>query len=337
MEPQQETIACGAEFSLFVDINQEVWSCGSNTFMQLGRDTYKFRPQKISELQGIVAVTGGDKFGACLDSSGSIYIQGYLQGTVDYPHPTTKLGDKHLAHHLGTDAQFPVFKYINGHRCPRMMLVDNEGSAWVCGLFQNGATLLRKLSNLPEIVSGVPTLDGRFAYFLDIGGGVWTYAMNGTSVFVQIENLPKIKQVCCSNTETFFIDYEGYVYARGAQQALVIPVPISHMAGGASHFIFTDNEERAWGIGENTYGQLGVSPRDTSKLIPIHNGVKMAACGNLHSLILDGEGSVWSTGYNQQGQLGIGESSAQYAFIKVPKLPEIVSLYHQTSVKSARK
>ena len=324
METINETVACGNEFSLFIDINQDVWSCGRNSDQQLGRQTYRFRPQKIPDLQGVVGVTGGDIFTACLDSSGVVHVMGGLQGIV---RPTddplsyrTKIGVEHLA----KSGEVPAFKYINGHLFPQLLLVDVEGNAWSCGGQERAP--LKKYSNLPEIVSG-----GNCYYLLDKDGCVWT----GASHFSQVPNLPRIKQICGVQNQTYYLDYEGNVY-RESQRLELGDVSMTHIACGPSHLIMTDTEGRVWGKGTNSYGQLAGNRGESIQII--HNGgVVMAACGSMHTLLLDGDGSVWASGNNQYGQLGIGESSPQYAFIKVQRIPEIVSPFYRTSTKSARK
>jgi len=68
----------------------------------------------------------------------------------------------------------------------------------------------------------------------------------------------------------------------------------------------------AWSWGENTDGQLGISPDGLSKSSPVsvtggHSFVEVSA-GKTHNLIRKADGSAWAWGSNSDGQLGNDDS-----------------------------
>jgi len=92
---------------------------------------------------------------------------------------------------------------------------------------------------------------------------------------------------------------------------------------GKSHLLFIDSGRRVWSLGENFYGQLGVTHCSRIQFSPVQiEGLrgKDVACGNKHSLIIDLKGRVWSFGNNSSGQLGFPEPSSCPVPIQIPDI-----------------
>lgn len=69
-------VSAGANHSLFLDKNGNVYSCGTNSFGQLGFSKgNKDKPSKIIGLQKIIAISAGGGHSLCLDSDG--YVWGF--------------------------------------------------------------------------------------------------------------------------------------------------------------------------------------------------------------------------------------------------------------------
>src|SRR5689334_19106940 len=90
--------------------------------------------------------------------------------------------------------------------------------------------------------------------------------------------------------------------------------PVTHVSAGGFHALFISSNGRLWGMGDNTYGELGlgssISNRNTPQLI-VNGGVGAVACGNKHSLFINGS-SLWSMGYNFYGDLGDGSTNTHF-------------------------
>ena len=80
--------------------------------------------------------------------------------------------------------------------------------------------------------------------------------------------------------------------------------------------------------GNNTFGQLGRSSGDETKLQRIKNIPPMlgVSCGCDHTLALDESGSVWTWGYGDSGRLGMGNTSHKYQPALVPSLKGMSAL-----------
>lgn len=76
-----------------------------------------------------------------------------------------------------------------------------------------------------------------------------------------------------------------------------------------------------WGIGNNFYGQLGLSHSPTPVAewtqIGTDSDWLMAACGSDHSILIREDGTLWAAGHNNRGQLGLGDNTDRDVFTQV--------------------
>ncbi|HEY5296296.1 MAG TPA: hypothetical protein VIK59_00050 [Verrucomicrobiae bacterium] len=93
--------------------------------------------------------------------------------------------------------------------------------------------------------------------------------------------------------------------------------PVTRIAAGTSHSLFTRADGTVYVMGDNTYGQLGLGPSVTSVNVPrqLTNGVSLIAAGSAHSLLVRGR-TLLAMGDNSYGQLGDGTTNNHY----VPEL-----------------
>lgn len=89
------------------------------------------------------------------------------------------------------------------------------------------------------------------------------------------------------------------------------------ISAGGNHSLFLCPDSLVYGMGWDSYGQLGDSTTNWKttpvQTIPSWNGkIKSINAGYLHSLFLKTDGTVWSTGYSGYGELGIGLYGIRY-------------------------
>ncbi len=85
--------------------------------------------------------------------------------------------------------------------------------------------------------------------------------------------------------------------------------PVTQIAAGSGHTLFTKSDGSLWVMGDNSAGQLGLGPTITNVNVPqqiVSNGVVLLAVGFQHSLFKKSDGSLWGMGTNGSGQLGLG-------------------------------
>jgi hypothetical protein len=103
--------------------------------------------------------------------------------------------------------------------------------------------------------------------------------------------------------------------------------PVTRIAAGGEHSLFTKSDGSLWVMGDNGYGQSGIDPALANTNVPtqiLPSGVGALAAGEYHSLFQMGS-SLWAMGDDEWGQLGDGANTNHY----VPE--QVVSLARGTS------
>ena len=85
---------------------------------------------------------------------------------------------------------------------------------------------------------------------------------------------------------------------------------VKSVAVGNSHTLFLKDDGTLWGVGYNSYGELGDGTTTTRPApVLIASGVIDAAAGANFSLFVKTDGSLWSMGMNNTGALGTGTTT----------------------------
>ena len=106
---------------------------------------------------------------------------------------------------------------------------------------------------------------------------------------------------------------------------------VTAIAAGHAHSLalLSDGSIAAWG--DNTYGQLGISPTTaTNSVVPIHvpglNNVVAIAAGAYHTLALLANGTVITWGFDADGQLGNGTTQLTSPPQLIPGLTGVLGI-----------
>jgi len=89
--------------------------------------------------------------------------------------------------------------------------------------------------------------------------------------------------------------------------------PDIHVTAGRSFSLLVDAHHKAWAVGRNSYGQLGVGEetegvRVATEVEGLPEGLTMTAAGAFHSLFLTESGRVFAAGRNKYGECGADTS-----------------------------
>jgi alpha-tubulin suppressor-like RCC1 family protein len=91
-------------------------------------------------------------------------------------------------------------------------------------------------------------------------------------------------------------------------RAQTVTKVVTKVVAGENDTFFLKSDGSLWGMGANTYGELGDSTTAEvnypEQIMP--SGVMAVAVGQYHTLFLETNGSLWVMGYNDEGQLGDG-------------------------------
>ncbi len=329
-------LAGGSFHSLYLCNDSTVMSCGLNNSGQLGNGTFTkiAAPEKVNNLNGVIAIATGRNHSLFLLSDSSVWACG----------TGNALG-------LGTNSSYPtpvkvvalsgIVAIAAGHS--HSIFLKNDGTVWACGSNLEGqlgdgtntnSSLPIQVNNLSDIIA---VSAGRaHSIFLKKDGTAWTCGENlmgqmgdGTTTSkntpVKINSLSRIKKVAAGSSHSVFLDQDGDVFTcgRGNEGQLgyfsgnqTVPFKIHNFGGlrdiaaGSGVTFFIKNDFTVWACGENIYGQLGIGftansyvapPKEVVGLLGI---VSVAASAESHSIFLKYDGTVWSCGRNNQGQLG---------------------------------
>ena len=163
--PQIEFITAKDGNLYLLDINGEVWSCGNNSFSQLGVATAAFseKPAKIQDLSNIRFIATGGINAVFLDQQFCVYgvgcsTNGQLGRGSNVLQPTKFLDQKLNIQLVSCEVK-------------KTILLDNKGKAW-CTAPKGHRKVYLKFAKVPRIVyiNSGPT----HSVFLDEYGGLWT-------------------------------------------------------------------------------------------------------------------------------------------------------------------
>ena len=345
-EPSLRPIYCTDTASLFIDLERNLWVCGS-----FGDRTDDFCVPRIvfpTILRKIHRACLGQDHAVFLDAKGNAWSCG-SNSDGQLGIRTTELAIPRKISSVTGVSMIATGKLFS-------LFLDFNGVVYSCGNNQYGQlglgdeknkTKPRKIPNLPEIFSVYA--GASHSFFLDNEGGVWACGNNenGQLGFGDKTNRSRPKRLSfkpkidciATNNHTLFCDDGGSVWACGSNEngqlglvsskEVLLPhkitniPPIDVVSCGTSHSLFLDFDGFVWGCGNNSTGQLGLGTQKIQKKpvkIPDLEGIKFISAGSTHSLFVDVDRDAWSCGSNDFGQACAGIEKS-YSVV-----PQIVSL-----------
>jgi len=175
------------------------------------------------------------------------------------------------------------------------LYVTSDGSLWAMGanyFGQLGDSTITDRNAPVQVASNVTAIAGGsdFSVYVSSDGELWGMGYNGCGVL----------------GKSVAIGSFGDTPAQVTTATNVIAV-----SAGSDHILYLTNDGKLWGMGNNSYGQLGTgSSDDINHVTPVQvaSNVTAFAAGSYHSLYVTGDGKLWALGNNDTGQLGIGSS-----------------------------
>jgi alpha-tubulin suppressor-like RCC1 family protein len=303
-------VSCAYYHSLFLTNTGAVYSCGLNSYGQLGLNDTSIRtvPTLVSNTIGslnIVAVAVGyNFFSLFLTNTGAVYSCGYnYNGQLGLNDTNDRLVPTLISNTIGS-LNIVAIACGSAHS----LFLTNTGVVYSCGYNYYGQLGLSDNNN-----KTVPT-----------------------SISHTIGNL-NIVAVAAGDNHSLFLTNTGAVYSCGynyyGQLGLnntntrYVPTLITNNIGslniigiscGSNHSLFRTNTGAVYGCGYNPFGQLGLidtNDRYVPTLITpnIENLKIISVLANGYSShFLTNTGTVYSCGYNNYGQLGLNNTANQY-------------------------
>ncbi len=347
-ELEIQAIAAGGYHSLALDSTGRVWAWGDNYDGQLGigDEDDQFIPQLVQTedgeaLEGITAISAGDKHSVALDENGRIWAwgDGYAVSPYD-PSNSIWYADWEYAKPISEEAD--VFTAISAG-VYHSLAIDAQGGVRAWGVVFDDEDYEEFIYNKSiEIGDGSVAAAAIFStktyasssYIRLVDGSNWCWGLCGdVSSIYTMKVEAALKQEHVMDMIRFTSMYEKvlglkedgtlwywspFIYLWSSEapvQSSANQIVFADAGDTSTYVIKSDGLVYAWG--DNEYGQAGVNSSDwvnrydaeqPSPVVDVHGdpitSIAVVDAGRYHALALSEDGKVWSWGRNNNYQLG---------------------------------
>jgi len=308
-----KSVAAGANHTLAIDEDGDLWSWGANGQGQLGRAVNPANPGNVPRQVGSAtswqSVAAGENYSLAIDEDGSLWAWGsnanFRTGlgvsTGNTPSPQM-LADVLGGPTLGGPIVWQSVAAGRSHA----LAIDSVGQLWAWGNGQNGALGLG--GTAPQPTPSQVTVPGAAADWESVTAGtLYTLAIDADGALW------------------------GWGTGAGGRLGLGTPInqetpptqvpvpvasaPLTSVFAGDNHTLAIDEDGGLWVWGNGAGGRLGLGD-ETARFLPVSldvDGVdswELVAAGLNHTMAVDSEGRLWNWGRNNHGQLGKGITAA---------------------------
>ena len=295
-------VATGHSYSMTIDVDGNLLTCGRNDYGQLGdgTTTNKTIPVKIKPDTKFIQIAAGKSNSLAIDEDGNLWTW----GQNDYG----QLGDGTTENKTSPIKIKPDTKFIQiSAGSDFSVTIDSEGNLWTWGHNGNGqlgdGTQIDRLKPV-QITSGTKfkqiSVGGSHSLAIDEDGNLWTWGSNSDGQLGVGTQSPKLIPVQITSSTKF--------------------TQIS--AGCYNNSFAIDEEGNLWACGRNYEGQLGDGTKiNKLSLVQITKGIKFKQISAevYRSFAIDSEGSLWAWGNNYSGELGDGTKIDRLKPVRIMK------------------
>ena len=295
-------VATGHSYSMTIDVDGNLLTCGRNDYGQLGdgTTTNKTIPVKIKPDTKFIQIAAGKSNSLAIDEDGNLWTW----GQNDYG----QLGDGTTENKTSPIKIKPDTKFIQiSAGSDFSVTIDSEGNLWTWGHNGNGqlgdGTQIDRLKPV-QITSGTKfkqiSVGGSHSLAIDEDGNLWTWGSNSDGQLGVGTQSPKLIPVQITSSTKF--------------------TQIS--AGCYNNSFAIDEEGNLWACGRNYEGQLGDGTKiNKISLVQITKGIKFKQISAevYRSFAIDSEGSLWAWGNNYSGELGDGTKIDRLKPVRIMK------------------
>lgn len=275
--------AGGADDSLYVTADGNLWTMGLNNFGQLGNGTFNsaLLPEMVAT--NTVAVAAGQDDALFVTADGTLWGMGYNSegqlGESDYETEFPEMIDSDVVA-VSAGAEHTLY-------------LDAKGNLWAMGDDTYGELGDGNVNGnevfTPEMVATnvVAISAGQYhSLYITADGTLWGMGYNQDGELgdgtMNDTNLPE-----------------------------EIATNVVAVSAGAAHSVYITADGTLWAMGNDSYYELGDGGLDPNPLAPypVTTNVVAAAASSYRTVYLTGDGNLWGAGYNFYGELGNGNDN----------------------------
>jgi alpha-tubulin suppressor-like RCC1 family protein len=297
-------IAGGWYTTAAIKTDGTLWTWGQNTNGALGLSdlVHRSSPVQVGSLTNWRLVTAGRYVMAAIKTDGTLWI---WHGGASAGNGASGVGVALLSSpvQVGSSTNWRVVSVWGDHTTA----ITNNGALWTWGynnqgqLGQGNTTHLSSPVQVGSLTNWRQIASGNFhTAAVKTDGTLWTWGRNSTGQLgqgtithlsspVQVGSLNNWKLVACGRYHTVSIKTDGTLWTWGRNDsggALGLgdivhrssPVQVGSLtnwrqaACGLSFTMITKTDGTLWGMGNNTYGQLGQNTFSTPRSSPVQVG-----------------------------------------------------------------
>ena len=240
--PLVVSVACGYAHVLIITNNSDLWSCGDNAYGQLCLGNREDQSTfKQTSFSDVSKISIGGNHSLFQDIKGEIYTCGC--------NDDGRLGLGHFEYQFAVvpipNLPLNIIQFVCGYQ--HSLFLDSEGNVFSVG--NNGR------------------------YQLGLGHDTHQHAL------IKIPNIPAIQTISCDFCSSYLIDFEGNLWAFGANLSVLLgdkikrtrPTKIERLTNMKQisygscgrHFLAKDSLNKIFVSGSNADGQLGIENTDS--------------------------------------------------------------------------
>ncbi len=204
-----------------------------------------------------------------------------------------------------------------------------DGSAWTMGIgsgLADGTTDRRYTPVQVASDIAVATAGSSATLLLDRTGKLAGAAGYGSAPAVIAND---VVRAAADSTSVLFLKSNGELWGAGptttgrlggraaangthATTPVLVARTVAEFAANAEYTLYVLADGTLWGMGTNSWGQLGVGPTDPYVTVAkqVATDVRGVWAAGTHSIFLKADGTLWGMGRNSTGQLGHRENVA---------------------------
>jgi alpha-tubulin suppressor-like RCC1 family protein len=305
------------QHSVAIDKNGQIWSWGFNSNGQLGDNTTvsKSTPVAISGTAKTFCIISTNKYTSgtilAIDKNGRAWGWG--------TNNSGEIGDNTTTSQLTPVSVLGAVKTFCGIAAgySHSAAIDKNGKIWTWGSSLRGElgdnTTVSKFT--PVSILGATktfckiTAAGYSTHAIDKNGLVWGWGLNSTGQIGDGTTTSRLTPVSVAGATKTFCEIsatKGQIFGRINMITVVLGL---------------DKNGRAWGWGNNAFGQIGDNST-TLRTTPVSvAGAVKTFCkisgGTQHVLAIDKTGRAWGWGRNTDGQIGDGTDTSRLTPVSV--------------------